>query len=102
MSRSYAERLADFVEALRKLVAAAPVMHMDETRFRIGGKTQWLHIASTAALTFYRVCAGHGSLWTNVIGAVVHAPEHRHQLKTIIGTRNHCVDRYDADARLPD
>jgi transposase len=47
MSRSYAERLADFVEALRKLVAGAPVKHMDETGFRIGGKTQWLHIAST-------------------------------------------------------
>ena len=72
MSRSYAERLADFVEALRKLVAGAPVKHMDETGFRIGGKTQWLHIASTAALTFYRVCARRGSLLANVIGTVVH------------------------------
>src|SRR5450830_1687319 len=72
MSRSYAERLADFVEALRKLVTGAPVKHMDETGFRIGGKTQWLHIASTAALTFYRVCARRGSLLANVIGTVVH------------------------------
>jgi transposase len=72
MSRSYAERLADFVEAVRKLVAGAPVKHMDETGFRIGGKTQWLHIASTAALTFYRVCARRGSLLANVIGIVVH------------------------------
>jgi transposase len=72
MSRSYAERLADFVEALRKLVAGAPVKHMDETGFRIGGKTQWLHIASTAALTFYRVCARRGSPLANVIGTVVH------------------------------
>jgi transposase len=36
-------------------VAAAPVKHLDETGFRIGGKTQWLHIASTIWLTFYRV-----------------------------------------------
>src|SRR5450756_1678873 len=72
MSRSYAERLQDFVEAVRKRVAGAPVKHMDETGFCIGGKTQWLHIASTAALTFYRVCAKRGSLLANVVGTVVH------------------------------
>jgi transposase len=42
-------------------VAGAPVKHLDETGFRIGGKTQWLHVASTALLTFYRVCAKRGS-----------------------------------------
>jgi Transposase IS66 family len=36
------------------------VKHMDETGFRIGGKTQWFHVASTALLTFYRVCAKRG------------------------------------------
>jgi len=36
-------------------VATAPVKHMDETGLRIGGKTQWLHIASTIWLTFHRV-----------------------------------------------
>ena len=72
MSRSCAKRLADFVEALRQRVAGAPVKHMDETGFRIGGKTQWLHIASTAALTFYRICARRGSLLANVVGTVVH------------------------------
>ena len=66
------EAIMDFVEAVRKRVAGAPVKHMDETGFRIGGKTQWLHIASTAALTFYRVCAKRGSLLANVIGTVVH------------------------------
>lgn len=45
---------------------------MDETGFRIGGKTQWLHVASTALLTFYRVCAKRGSLLANVAGIVVH------------------------------
>ena len=45
---------------------------MDETGFRIGGKTQWLHIASTIWLTFYRVSAKRGSLMENVLGIVVH------------------------------
>jgi transposase len=72
MSRTCAERLQIFVETVRNLVAGAPVKHMDETGFRIGGKTQWLHVASTALLTFYRVCAKRGSLLANVVGVVVH------------------------------
>ena len=40
--------------------------------FRLASKTQWLHIASTALLTFYRVCAERGSLLAGVVGIVVH------------------------------
>jgi transposase len=72
MSRSCAARLQGFVATVRDLVAGAVVKHMDETGFRIGGKTQWLHVASTAFLTFYRVCARRGSLLADVAGTVVH------------------------------
>jgi transposase len=72
MSRTCAERLSGFAETVRDLVAGAAVKHMDETGFRIGGKTQWLHVASTALLTFYRVCSKRGSLLANVAGIVVH------------------------------
>jgi transposase len=72
MSRTCAERLRGFAQTVRDLVADAPVKHMDETGFRIGGKTQWLHVASTALLTFYRVCTRRGSLLANVAGIVVH------------------------------
>ena len=72
MSRTCAERLRSFAETVRDLVAGAAVKHMDETGFRIGGKTQWLHVASTALLTFYRVCAKRGSLLANVTGIIVH------------------------------
>jgi hypothetical protein len=34
---------------------------MDETGFRIGAKTQWLHVAGTALLTFHRVSAKRGN-----------------------------------------
>jgi transposase len=72
MSRSCAARFQGFAAAVRDRVAAAPVKHMDETGFRIGGKTQWLHIASTIWLTFYRVSPKRGSLMENVLGIVVH------------------------------
>jgi transposase len=72
ISQDCAHRFMDFADAVRDHVAAAPVKHMDETGFRIGGKTRWLHIASTVWLTFYRVSAKRGSLLPEVTGIVVH------------------------------
>jgi transposase len=72
ISQDCAGRFQGFADALRDHVTAAPVKHMDETGFRIGGKTQWLHIASTVWLTFYRTAAKRGSLLANVTGVVVH------------------------------
>jgi transposase len=72
ISLDCAHRLMGLADTVRDHVAAAPVKHMDETGFRIGGKTQWLHIASTVWLTFYRVSAKRGSLLANVTGIVVH------------------------------
>ena len=87
ISQDCADRFQGFAEAVRDRVAAAPVKHitafrrgfsrtarnadMDETGFRIGGKTQWLHIASTILLTFCRVSAKRDSLLDDVTGIVV-------------------------------
>ncbi len=72
ISQDCARRFQGFADAVRDRVAAAPVKHMDETGFRIGGKTQWLHVASTVLLTFYRVSPQRGSLLAHVTGIVVH------------------------------
>jgi transposase len=72
MSQACAARFEGFVIAVRDHVARAPVKHLDETGFRIGGKTQWLHIASTILLTFYRISPRRGSLPDNIVGIAVH------------------------------
>jgi transposase len=72
ISQDYAARCQSFVDTLREQVAKARVKHMDETGFRVGGKTQWLHIASTILLTFYRVSSKRGSLMQSVSGIVAH------------------------------
>jgi transposase len=72
MSRCCANRLQSFVEAVRQEVCRAKVKHLDETGFRLASRMQWLHIASTALLTFYRICADRGSVLASVVGIVVH------------------------------
>ena len=58
-------------EALEKL-KAAPVKHLDETGFRVAGKTQWLHVMSNALFTHYRVSIKRGDLLSGVSGIIVH------------------------------
>jgi transposase len=72
MSRSCAERVQGGADAVSAFVKAAAVKHLDETGFRIGGRTQWLHIACTVWLVFYRVSPRRGSLMEGVTGIVVH------------------------------
>ena len=72
MSRACAGRAQGFADTVCALVKAAAVKHLDETGFRIGGRTQWLHIACTAWLTFYRISPKRGSLLSAVVGIVVH------------------------------
>jgi len=72
MSRTCAERFQGFADAVCALVKTAAVKHLDETGFRIGGRTQWLHVACTLWLVFYRVSPKRGSLLEGVTGIVVH------------------------------
>ena len=72
MSRTCAGRAQGFADTVGALVKAAAVKHLDETGFRIGGRTQWLHIACTVWLTFYRISPKRGSLLSDVMGIVVH------------------------------
>jgi transposase len=86
ISQDCARRFQGFAAAVRARVAAAPVKHLDETGFRIGARTQWLHIAATLRLTFYRVSAKRGSLLTAVTGIVVH--DHWKPYYTMTGVRH--------------
>ena len=69
MTRQAAESWRSFSERVREwIVSAAGAKHLDETGFRIGGKTQWLHVISTPWLTFYRTSARRGSLLEGLRG----------------------------------
>jgi transposase len=72
MSWNCAARFKSFAAAIYDRIAAAAVKHLDETGFRIGGKTQWLHIAATTLLTFFRVSPKRGEMPEKLTGIAVH------------------------------
>lgn len=47
-------------EAVKGMLRAAEVLHVDESGLRVKGKLHWLHVASTECLTSYEVHAKRG------------------------------------------
>ena len=72
MGAKRASDLKPLADILAARVAADHVKHLDETGFRIGGRTRWLHVASTMGLTSYRVSPRRGSLPPLMTGIIVH------------------------------
>jgi transposase len=58
--------------AIEAKLQQVPLKHLDETGFRVGGKTQWLHSLSNDALTHYRVDEKRGKMPQNLTKTVVH------------------------------
>lgn len=72
MAQRKADQWSDLANHIGEQVKQAGVKHMDETGLRIAGVLQWLHVASTALLTFYRTSSKRGAMLENVIGIIVH------------------------------
>ena len=71
-SENFAKELTGFNEELLKEIEGTFLKHLDETGFRINGKTQWLHVASTEKLTYYHFNKKRKSLLTGLKNIVVH------------------------------
>ncbi len=66
------QALEGFEKNILSMAKTAQVKHLDETGFRVGGKTQWLHTLSTNTLTYYHVSPKRKSLIDGLEGIVVH------------------------------
>ena len=86
MIQNCAARFESFATAIYARIAAAAVKHLDETGLRIGGTTQWLHIAATVLLTFYRIASKRGAMPENLTGIALH--DHWKPYYTLEGIRH--------------
>jgi transposase len=55
-----AERAAPTYAGLRAAVRQSPVVGLDETGWKVGGRLQWLHVAVTAQVVVYAIQPGRG------------------------------------------
>jgi transposase len=66
--RECAAAIAPATAAIKAHLRAAPVAHFDESGLRVAGELQWLHGASTDALTDYTVHAQRGQAAMDAAG----------------------------------
>ncbi len=74
-----AGRLVGTVSAIGKALQAAPVAHADETGMRVAGSLNWMHVLTTATLTWVGVHLNRGKkafdafgILTEFFGTLVH------------------------------
>jgi len=72
MGQRKAQEFAGLAEQIEQHVKDGAVKHMDETGYRIAGRLQWLHVASTWLLTCYRTAAKRGAMWAEMQGLIIH------------------------------
>ena len=72
MAQRKAEAWKDLANHIGEKAKQAAVKHLDETGYRIAKALQWLHVASTMLLTFYRAVPRRGTMLEGVTGIIVH------------------------------
>jgi transposase len=69
---SFSELVEPVNKAIEDELKKTPVKNLDESGYRMGGKTCWLHVMSNGTMTHYSPKAKRGDIPTGVQNTVVH------------------------------
>ena len=72
MGEALAAKVAPYIEAVKDYLKGAPVKHADETGFRIGGHTRWLHVLCNDKATVYVASQRRNDIAEGLKGVVCH------------------------------
>jgi transposase len=111
--------LTGFAERVRQVIAAAAVVHFDESGVRVCGRNRWVHVACTSLLTAYHLDDKRGQTAIDAMGVLpamgtwqtavhdgwmpylkdcytdmAHALCNAHHLRELIGWAEHDPDRH--------
>jgi len=76
ISRKFSHQLEGELASVLEHLIRAPVKHVDETGFRIAGKTHWLHVLSNEEGTYYRSSEKRGEIFSEVGKGTVVVHDH--------------------------
>ena len=66
--KSAAKVLKPVVEQIKQALCKSPLVHFDETGFRVNGSLHWLHLGSTSTLTHYTCHERRGKIGMEASG----------------------------------
>lgn len=72
MGKQFSQTVVPIQALVLEKLKKVGVKHLDETGFRIGGKTNWLHVISNPLGTHYRTSAKRKNLLEALNGIVIH------------------------------
>lgn len=72
MGQALAAKVIPYLKTITDYLKGAPVKNVDETGFRIGGNTRWLHVLSNGKATVYRASLRRNEITEGLKGVVCH------------------------------
>lgn len=71
-NKDFAERLIPINEDIEQALLNSPLKHLDETGYRVGGKTNWLHVLCNSLYTKYFPKQKRGAIPSGLKNKIVH------------------------------